>query len=99
MDYAGIVSAVGEAVTEFSPGDAVYGLNHQASSTAAEYLLLTPRKQHSIEKLPGSFSFEEAGSFAASGYTAVTALLRADNEIPGGLKRKTVLVTGRFLRP
>lgn len=93
MDYAGIVAAVGEGVTEFSPGDAVFGLNHQSCSTAAEYLLLTSGNIHSIEKLPTNFSFVDGGSFAASGYTAVTALLRADKEVPGGLKGKTVLVT------
>lgn len=52
-----------------------------------------------IAKLPGKLSFVESVPLVACGYTAVTALLRVDREIPGGLKGKTVLVTGELDPP
>lgn len=91
VDYSGIVSAVGESVTEFSPGDAVYGIA-LAHSAAAEYMLLSAAYKYSINKIPGNLSFEESASLPASASTALSALFRIDREIPGGLRGRTVLI-------
>lgn len=94
MDYAGVVSAIGEAVTDFAPGDAVYGIN-LAGGAAAEYMLLTSGYITCIAKLPETMSFDEGASLPAPAFTAITSLFRVDRDIPGGLQGKTVLVSGR----
>lgn len=91
IDYAGIVSAVGESVTKFKPGDSVYGFTSKGQ-TAAEYLLLSSSHLFSIAKVPSNLSFEESASLPVSAHTAIIALLRIEKEIPGGLKGKTGLV-------
>ncbi|TVY49242.1 2-methylene-furan-3-one reductase [Lachnellula occidentalis] len=92
FDYAGIVSAVGDSVTNFSPGDAVYGFNMGATA-CAEYLLLSSSYKYSIAKIPGKLSFEESASLPVATHTALRALDKINDEMPGGLKGKTVLVT------
>ena len=87
--FAGIISAVGSSATSLSPGDRVYGFTF-AGRTAAEYLLLSSKSKYHVSKIPEGLSFEEAVSLVA--HTAIGALTRADAEIPGGLKGKTVLV-------
>jgi NADPH:quinone reductase-like Zn-dependent oxidoreductase len=98
MKFAGVVSSTGPSVTTFKPGDRVYGFTY-AGRCAAEYVLLSqasscsassPRYQ--VSKIPDSLSFEEAAALFA--HTAVGGLLRADAELEGGLKGKTVLVPG-----
>ena len=89
--YAGIISEVGSSITAFKPGDKVYGFTF-GGRAAAEYLLLSSNYKYHITKIPEGLSFEEAASLVA--HTAVGALLRADAELPGGLKGKTVLVPG-----
>ncbi|TVY68897.1 NADPH-dependent alkenal/one oxidoreductase-like protein [Lachnellula suecica] len=91
-DYSGIVSAVGASVTDFSPGDAVYGFSMRAGA-AAEYLLLSPKFKHCISKIPGNLSFEESASLPVSIHTALRAIQQLDG-MSGGLEGKTVLVTG-----
>lgn len=64
-----------------------------AGGAAAEYLLLTgSTKQFSISKMPSNISFVQACGLAIAGQTAIASLLRADAEIPGGLKGKTVFI-------
>jgi len=60
--------------------------------TAAELVLIKADSIHTIAKIPGSPSFEEAASLPASAHTVVQSLVRIDNEMPGGLKGKTVLI-------
>ncbi|TVY41534.1 2-methylene-furan-3-one reductase [Lachnellula subtilissima] len=92
FDYAGIVSAVGTSVVDFAPGDAVYGFK-MGGTAAAEYLLLTASYKYSIAKIPGGLSFEESASLAVSTHTALRALDKLNDAMPGGLKGRTVLVT------
>ncbi|TVY92994.1 Reticulon-4-interacting protein, mitochondrial [Lachnellula willkommii] len=92
FDYAGIVSAVGGSVIDFSPGDAVYGFK-MGGTGAAEYLLLSSSCKYSIAKIPGKLSFEGSASLPVATHTALRAIDKVNNEMPGGLKGKTVLVT------
>jgi NADPH:quinone reductase-like Zn-dependent oxidoreductase len=89
--YAGVISAVGTSITGFVPGDKVYGFTF-GGRAATEYLLLSSKFKYHISKIPEGLSFEEAASLVA--HTAVGAITRADAELEGGLKGKTVLVPG-----
>jgi NADPH:quinone reductase-like Zn-dependent oxidoreductase len=84
-DIAGTVEAVGSGVTQFEPGDAVFGAIHAGGF--AEYALA--REKHLTLK-PATISFEAA---AAAPVAAITALqgLRDAGHIQAGQK---VLVNG-----
>ncbi|MDQ3121248.1 MAG: NAD(P)-dependent alcohol dehydrogenase [Actinomycetota bacterium] len=85
VDYAGVVEAVGENVTEFRPGDEVFGGRDGAY---AEYVC--PREDRAIVPKPANVTFEEA---AAAPVAALTALqgLRDKGQLQPGQK---VLVNG-----
>jgi NADPH:quinone reductase-like Zn-dependent oxidoreductase len=70
FDLAGHVEAVGERVTRFKPGDAVFGANPN-QSTCAEYVLTS--EDHLALK-PQQLGFEEAAALATSGLAALHAL-------------------------
>jgi NADPH:quinone reductase-like Zn-dependent oxidoreductase len=75
-DLAGTVERAGSAVTDFRPGDEVYGFGHGAF---AEYIAVD---QGSLASKPGNLTLEQA---AAVPLAAVTALqgLRAGGIQPG----------------
>ena len=85
VDFAGVVEAVGEEVSEFAVGDAVFGGRNGAF---AEYLVIP--EDRAIAAKPDNVSFDEA---AAIGVAAVTALqaLRDDGRLQAGEK---VLING-----
>jgi NADPH:quinone reductase-like Zn-dependent oxidoreductase len=87
-DLAGRVEAVGGAVTQFKPGDEVFGdLSESGRGTFAEYVCA---KEEALALKPAGLSFEEA---AAVPLAAVTALqgLRTKGQIQPGQK---VLING-----
>jgi NADPH:quinone reductase-like Zn-dependent oxidoreductase len=83
-DVAGVVEAVGKDVTEFKPGDAVFGC---ALGSCAEYVCASEEK---LVLKPANVSFEDA---ACAGVAAFTALqgLHDKGQIKAGDR---VLVTG-----
>jgi NADPH:quinone reductase-like Zn-dependent oxidoreductase len=83
-DLAGRVVAVGKDVTEFSPGDEVFGTGAGAWSeyAAAREVRLVPK--------PPNVSFEEAGSIPIAALTALQALRDHGNVQPG----QKVLING-----
>src|SRR5688572_9908813 len=84
-DYAGVVEAVGKDVTEFKPGDEVFGGRKGA---LAEYVCgLADR---AIVTKPANISFEQAGGVAIAGATALQGL-RDKGQIKAGQK---VLING-----
>ena len=85
VDFAGVVEAVGEEVTEYAVGDAVFG---GRSGAFAEYVVVP--EDRAISAKPDNVSFDEA---AAIGIAAVTALqaLRDDGQLQAGQK---VLING-----
>lgn len=85
VDFAGVVAEVGDDVTNFAVGDAVFGGRDGAF---AEYLLVP--EEGAIAAKPDSVSFEDA---AAIGIAALTALqsLRDDGRLAAGEK---VLING-----
>jgi NADPH:quinone reductase-like Zn-dependent oxidoreductase len=68
VDVAGQVAAVGEDVTEFQPGDEVFG---HRSSALADYVCGRP--EDFIIK-PGSLTFEQAAAVPVAGFTALQGL-------------------------
>lgn len=91
-DVAGIVEAVGEEVTRFAPGDAVFGRTSAAhewthGGAFAEYVAAP---QELLEPKPGNVSFEEASSVPTSGYIALLNLRGGSVLAPG----QRVLVNG-----
>ena len=69
-DFAGTVESVGERVTEFKPGDEVFGGKDR--STFAEYVAI-PEKGAVVGK-PARVSFDEAAAVPVAAITALQAL-------------------------
>lgn len=71
-DFAGIITAVGEKVTNYSIGDAVYGrVQKNRIGTFAEYIAVD---QGAIALKPKNINFEEAASIPLVGLTSYQAL-------------------------
>ena len=85
VDFAGIVEAVGEAVSRFEPGDEVFG---GARGSFAEYVVV--RETAAIAKKPANVSFEEAASVPIAAITALQAI-RDYGQLEAGQK---VLING-----
>jgi NADPH:quinone reductase-like Zn-dependent oxidoreductase len=68
QDFAGIVEAVGKHVTEFKPGDEVFG---RKSGSVAEYVCA---RQDRVALKPANITFEQAGAVAHAGVTALQGL-------------------------
>ena len=68
LDFAGVVEAVGKNVTEFKPGDEVFG---GKLGSVAEYICV--RKERVALK-PANVTFEQAGAVKHAGLTALQGL-------------------------
>jgi len=83
-DFAGTVEAVGRNITEFKPGDEVFGVR---AGALAEYICV--RHNGAVVSKPGNVTFEQAASIP----TALVALqgLRDTGQVKAGQK---VLING-----
>lgn len=91
-DVAGIVESVGNKVTRFRPGNAVFGETitaHQWGNGGAyaEYVAVS---QDLLALKPDNIAFEQAASVPTSGYIALMNLRDRDRLGPG----RTVLING-----
>lgn len=89
MDFAGIVEAVGEGVTEFQVGDEVYGCAGGLANlpgTLAEYIAA---EANLVAKKPRCLTMQEAAALPLVAITAYEGLLRA-----GASQGDKVLVHG-----
>jgi NADPH:quinone reductase-like Zn-dependent oxidoreductase len=84
VDLAGMVEAVGKAVTAFRPGDEVFGAS---GASWAEYAAAPTAK---LVRKPAKVSFEEAAGVPVAGLTALQAL-RDHGAVQPGQK---VLING-----
>src|SRR5256884_8845860 len=84
-DYSGIVEAIGKDVTNFKPGDEVFGAKNGA---VADYICA--KADRAIVMKPNNITFEQAGSVAVAGLTALPGL-RDIGRIQAGQK---VLING-----
>jgi len=85
-DFAGVVEAVGKDVTNFKPGDEVFGAKNGA---VADYICVKPER--AIVMKPSNITFEQAGSVAVAALTALQGL-RDKGHIQSGQKK--VLING-----
>jgi len=85
VDYAGVVEAVGKNVTQFKPGDEVFGGKNGA---LADYVCVLADR--SVVLKPANMTFEQAASVPVAAITALQGL-RDKGKIQGGQK---VLVNG-----
>jgi NADPH:quinone reductase-like Zn-dependent oxidoreductase len=84
MDVAGRVEAVGEQVTRFQPGDAVFGW---CDGSFAEYACAP---EDNLALKPATLTFEQAAAAPTSGFAALQAL-RDQGQVQPGQK---VLIIG-----
>ena len=85
VDYAGTVEAVGNKVTQFKPGDEVFGARN---GSLAEYICA--RADRALALKPANTTFEQAGSVAVAAITALQGL-RDIGHLQAGQK---VLING-----
>ncbi|MBD3402364.1 zinc-binding dehydrogenase [candidate division GN15 bacterium] len=84
VDMAGEVEAVGKDVTEFKPGDAVYG---EVWGAFAEYVAVS---ETMLAPKPSNLTFEQTAAIPVAGYTALQALRDKGQVTPG----QRVLING-----
>jgi NADPH:quinone reductase-like Zn-dependent oxidoreductase len=84
VDYAGTVEAIGKEVTQFKPGDEVYGNRFGAF---AEYICATDK---ALALKPANLTFEQAASIPVAGVTALQGLRDRGKLQPG----QKVLING-----
>jgi len=85
VDFAGTVEAVGKNVTQFKPGDEVFG---GRGGAFAEYV--TPRANRAVALKPANVTFEQAAAVNIAGITALQAV-RDKGKVQEGQK---VLING-----
>jgi len=84
-DFAGVVEAIGKNVTNFKPGEEVFGAKNGA---VADYICV--KADRAIVMKPANITFEQAGSVGIAGVTALQGL-RDKGHIQAGQK---VLING-----
>ncbi len=85
IDFAGTVEAVGQGVTRFKPGDAVFG---GANGALAEYITIA--QDGNLALIPDGISFEQAAAVNVAGLTALQTLRDRAAVKPG----QKVLING-----
>lgn len=85
VDYSGVVEAVGRNVTQFKPGDEVFG---GRSGALAQYI--TGRADRAMVLKPANITFEQAAGTGVAGITALQALRDKGGIAPG----QRVLING-----
>lgn len=71
-DFAGEVMQVGREVTDFSPGDRVFGFDDNGLSSMAEYMPIAGRK--AIRHIPPGITYEDAVASAEGPHYAINFL-------------------------
>ena len=84
VDFAGTVEAVGKNVTQFKPGDEVFG---GKGGAFAEYVVINEKF---LVTKPANITFEQAGSVQIAGLTALQGLRDKGKVQPG----QKVLING-----
>ena len=85
VDYAGVVEAVGKNVTQYKVGDEVFG-----GRTGALAQYVCAKADRAVALKPATVTFEEAGSIAVAGITALQGLRDVGHVQPG----QKVLING-----
>lgn len=75
-ELAGVIDAVGKAVTQFQAGDEVFAFTGASMGCHAEYKCV--RQSAAIVKKPANLSFEDAAALSFGGTTALDFLRRGN---------------------
>ena len=87
-DVAGVVEAVGSAVTRFRPGDEVFGdLSHCGWGGLGEYVRA---RENALAPMPAGLTFEQAAAVPQAGVLALQGLAHRRPVQPG----ESVLING-----
>jgi NADPH:quinone reductase-like Zn-dependent oxidoreductase len=90
-DFAGVIDAVGEGVSDFRTGERVFGfLPYSGSNRQGAFGEKIVARTEAIAKIPDGVSFESAGASATAALTALQGLYPSREAISG----KRVLVHG-----
>jgi NADPH:quinone reductase-like Zn-dependent oxidoreductase len=89
VDFAGTVEAVGKDVTDFKPGDEVFGGTGARFAAFAEYVTVYPAFA-TLARKPANVTFEQAAAVPVAALTALQAL-RDKGKLRAGQK---VLING-----
>jgi len=73
-DIAGVVTAIGEDVTDFTVGEAVYGQANVVAGNTGAFAEYAATQKGQIAKMPANLDFAEAGSLPLVGISALQAL-------------------------
>jgi len=90
VDYAGVVSAVGENVSIFQVGDEVFGMLDGFKTKEGSYAQYLKAKAEDMTFKPNNLSFEEAASLPLVALTAYQALV----ELGDIAKGEHILING-----
>jgi NADPH:quinone reductase-like Zn-dependent oxidoreductase len=83
-DVAGVVEAVGTKVTDFKPGDEVFGSAWaDGSATSGTFAEFTVVPSSQLVAKPANVTFEEAAASVMSGITALIAMRDVGKVAPG----------------
>jgi NADPH:quinone reductase-like Zn-dependent oxidoreductase len=85
VDFAGVVESVGRSVTQFKPGDEVFG---GRTGALAEYV--TVRENGAVVLKPANLTFEQAAGVSVAAITALQGLRDEGGVQPG----QKVLING-----
>jgi NADPH:quinone reductase-like Zn-dependent oxidoreductase len=85
LDFAGTVESVGGAVTQFQPGDEVFG---SSDGAFAEYVCV--REDRALARKPAKLTFEQAAAVPIGAVTALQGLRDQAHIQPG----QSVLING-----
>ncbi|MFN8531186.1 MAG: NAD(P)-dependent alcohol dehydrogenase [Anaerolineae bacterium] len=86
-EFAGVVESVGSGVTQFKPGDKVFGYRGERMGAYAEYVCIAADGM--VAKMPSNMTFEEAAAVPYGAYTALSLLKKVGIQ-PG----QKVLING-----
>lgn len=84
-DMAGVVESVGSNVTQFEPGDEVFGESHSKLqwTNGGAFAEFVAAPQNALALKPEKVTFEQAAAVPTSGYIAVINLPREQGIQPG----------------
>ncbi len=76
QEFAGIVESVGSQVTQFKPGDQVFGPTGIGMGAYREYICLP--ETHPICKIPSNFNMQQAATIPTGGLNALHFIRKAN---------------------
>jgi alcohol dehydrogenase len=82
-DIAGVVSEVGEGITQFKPGDKVYGQANAVAGNSGAWAEFALTKAEQVALMPSNLNFSEAAATPLVGVSAVQAITEELNIQPG----------------